>query len=226
MKENTRDKHIQDEKKAWVIFEYHNPIIRKVSNIFRNSNLKIAYRTSNKTQTILKQNRDTNDMYTNSGIYSLQCKTCQKHYIGQTGHSLKARVLEHHRYIRSNEPKSAYAQHILVHGHEYGPLDETMTLVKTCKKGRCMNILEQYFIQSYRKLETLIEEQHPIEDYLILSFLHTHHSTGIKARYVHNTQISRQTDVTHPDTAPQLTNTGRSRNNYNAFFKCINTYLL
>lgn len=41
-KENTRDKHIQEENKAWVIFEYHNPIIRKVTNIFRNSNLKIA----------------------------------------------------------------------------------------------------------------------------------------------------------------------------------------
>ena len=82
---STIDKHIQEGKKTWVVFEYHNPIIRKVTNIFRSSNLKIAYRTSNTTQNILKQNRDTNDIYANSGIYSLQCRTCQKHYIGQTG---------------------------------------------------------------------------------------------------------------------------------------------
>jgi hypothetical protein len=94
-----------------------------------------------------------------------------KHYIGQTGCSLKARFLEHHRYIRSNEPKSAYAQHILEQGHEYGPLNETMTLVKTCKKGRCMNILEQFFIQSYQKSETLIEEQHPIEENPLFNFI-------------------------------------------------------
>ena len=154
-----------------MVFKYHNPIIRKVTNIFRNTNLKIANWTSNTTQNILKQNRDTNDIYANSGIYSLQCRTCQRHYIGQTGRSLKARFLEHHRYIRSNEPKSAYAQHLLEQGHEYGPLHENMILVKTCKKGRCMNILEQFFIQTYQKLETLIEEQHPIEKNPLFNFV-------------------------------------------------------
>jgi hypothetical protein len=95
--------------KTWVTFEYHHPIIRNITNVLRNSNLKIACRVSNTTQNILKPNRESKDIYSNSGIYSLQCQTCQKHYIGQTGRRLKARFLEHHRYVRSNEPKSAYA---------------------------------------------------------------------------------------------------------------------
>jgi hypothetical protein len=44
-------------------------------------------------------------------------------YIGQTGQGLKARYIEHHRYIKTNDRKSAYAMHILNDKHEYGPLN-------------------------------------------------------------------------------------------------------
>jgi hypothetical protein len=35
--------------KKWVTFEYHSPIIRKVTNIFRNTNLRITYQVRNTT---------------------------------------------------------------------------------------------------------------------------------------------------------------------------------
>jgi hypothetical protein len=120
----------QINNRIWVTFEYHNPIIRKVTNIFNNTNLKIAFRVNNTTQNILKPAKTNNDCYTNSKLYSIESKTCHKHYIGQTGRSLKERFLEHQRYIKANDPKSAYALHILENRHEYGPINNTMEHVK------------------------------------------------------------------------------------------------
>jgi len=42
---------------------------------------------------------------------------------------------EHVRYIRHNEPpQSAYALHIPNNKHEYGPINNTMTLLKHINK--------------------------------------------------------------------------------------------
>jgi 23S rRNA maturation mini-RNase III len=41
---NTEQK---EKKKKWVIFKYHSPLIRKVTNLFKQTELKIALRTTN-----------------------------------------------------------------------------------------------------------------------------------------------------------------------------------
>ena len=51
-------------------------------------------------------------------------------YVGQTSRSLNIRFREHIRYIRNNNPQSAYALHILQNQHEYGQINSIMTLVK------------------------------------------------------------------------------------------------
>jgi hypothetical protein len=50
----TSNTQTQHNNKKWVTFEYHNPIIRKVTNIFKNAKLNITYRVSNTTQNLLK----------------------------------------------------------------------------------------------------------------------------------------------------------------------------
>jgi hypothetical protein len=50
----TSNTQTQHNNQKWVTFEYHNPIIRKVTNIFRNTRLNITYRVSNTTQNLLK----------------------------------------------------------------------------------------------------------------------------------------------------------------------------
>jgi len=37
----------QTQNKKWVIFTYHSPLIRKVTNLFKNTNIKIAFRANN-----------------------------------------------------------------------------------------------------------------------------------------------------------------------------------
>lgn len=56
--------------KKWVTFEYHSPLIRKVTNIFKNTNLSIAYRASNTIQKLLRTHQhNQQDIFTSSGIY-------------------------------------------------------------------------------------------------------------------------------------------------------------
>jgi len=55
-------------------------------------------------------------------------------YIGQTSRDLTQRYREHIRYIRNNDPQSAYTQHIPRNQHEYGTFTDTMTLHKPIHK--------------------------------------------------------------------------------------------
>jgi hypothetical protein len=43
----------------------------------------------------------------------LKCNTCSNSYVGQTDRSLGIRHKEHTRYIKTNNPVSVYALHIL-----------------------------------------------------------------------------------------------------------------
>jgi hypothetical protein len=91
-------------------------------------------------------------------------------YIGQTSRRLKQRYQEHIRYIRRNEPQSAYVLHILNNKHEYGPINNTMTLLKHINKTSLLPY-EQLYIQSYHQHKQLISEQYigehnPMQSYL------------------------------------------------------------
>jgi len=65
--------------------------------------------------------------------------TCNNVYVGQSRRSINVRRKEHVRYIRTNNPLSAYALHILRNRHEYGTIADTLQLLKTCQKGTHMN---------------------------------------------------------------------------------------
>jgi hypothetical protein len=88
--------------------------------------------------------------YDKSGIYKLTC---------QTGRNLHIRFKEHIRNIRFNKEESAYAQHILNRGHQYGPIEQVMEIVEQAQKGGLMNIKENYYIYKYERRKELIKEQ-------------------------------------------------------------------
>jgi hypothetical protein len=54
---------------------------------------------------------------------------------------------------------SAYALHILNNGHEYGPPEQTLLMLKPCQKGNVMNLWETFHIQQLHHLRLLIDEQ-------------------------------------------------------------------
>ena len=63
-----------------------------------------------------------------SGVCKLTCNTCHRSYIGQRSRNLKLRFQEHTRYIKHNEPQSAYALLILNCRHEYGSISDSVTI--------------------------------------------------------------------------------------------------
>jgi len=117
------------QNKKWVTFTYYSPLIRKVTNLFKRTNLNIAFRTTN-TIHVHQQLSHKPSNINLSGIYELKCNTCNKAYIGQSGRSITIRHKEYIRYVRTNDPTSAYAMHILDSRHEYGTVKETLKLLQ------------------------------------------------------------------------------------------------
>ena len=149
----TKDKH-----KKWATFTYHSTKIRKITNLFKQTNINIAFKSTNTIQQTAPQNYDTTLYYNKSSIYKLACKTCNKAYIGQTSRRLTQRFHEHIRYIK-NDPKSAYTQHILHNVHEYGTITDTMSLLKPIYKTSMLIPYEQLLIQTFHHNGTLVPEQ-------------------------------------------------------------------
>jgi hypothetical protein len=118
-------------RKKWIAFTYYSPLIHRVTKVLKSTNLNIAFRTYN---TIYSQlcDRKPHNKINSSGIYKLQSKTYNKSYVGQSVRSIEIRHRERTRYVKTNNPVSAHALHIIDNRHEYGNPEQTMQLFKTC----------------------------------------------------------------------------------------------
>ena len=118
----------------WTTFTYTSPQIRKITNLYKHTNTKIAFNCNDTIAQLLKPANNTtlHTPYDRSGIYSLTCCTCHQAYVGQASRSLKLHYQEHTRSIRNNNPTSAYALHILhktwtwTDEHHHAPMNTTM----------------------------------------------------------------------------------------------------
>ena len=78
-------------------------------------------------------------------------------YVAQSGRPITIRHREHIRYIKTNNPASAYATNILSNRLEYGTANDTLKLIQPCRKSKKMNHWENMYI--YRQQNLLITEQ-------------------------------------------------------------------
>jgi len=126
-----------------------------------NTNIKITYKCRNTIANRIKPPRDHTPPHNQWGIDQLTCNTCNLLYVDQTSRSLRICYKEHTCHIRSNNPQSAYALHILQNRHKYGPMDNTMTLLKHINNQSLLLPHEQYHIQALHHNRKLIPEQSP-----------------------------------------------------------------
>jgi len=152
-----------ENRNTWATFTFHSPIIRKITKLFKQTDLGIAYRNTNKIAQLIGQkgqdrdnNTDTSQNYKKSGIYKQTCRTCNKAYIGQTSRTITQRYREHIRYIKNNKPQSAYTEHILRNIHEHGNLTETTQLLQPFQKMSMLLPYEQLFMQQFHQTNILI----------------------------------------------------------------------
>jgi hypothetical protein len=108
-KKKTPSNTTPKETRKWATFSYIGKEVRTITKLFRNTEIRIAYKTRNTIQHLLqlKENNDP-DIYNHSGIYEISCKSCNLKYIGQTGRSFRIRYKEHLNAIHSNT-NSKYA---------------------------------------------------------------------------------------------------------------------
>ena len=66
---------------------------------------------------------------------------------------------ENTRYIKTNNPVSAYALYILNSRHEHGNADQTIQLLQLWNKGSKMNCWESFYIHIFKQQNTLIDDQ-------------------------------------------------------------------
>ena len=143
-------------------FTFTSPNIRKITNLFKQTDIKIAFRCKNTLAHLVKTKHNTiSPPHDRPGIYQLKCNTCNLSYIGQTSRNLKTRYHEHIRYIKNNNPQSAYAQHILDNGQEYGTMENLMTLLKPLHSQYLLTTYKQIYIHSFHKNGKLFSEQSP-----------------------------------------------------------------
>jgi hypothetical protein len=114
--QNILNNNTEQKQQKWITFTYTRNYIRKITQLFKDTNLKIAFKTTSTLNNSLTNKQKIN-IYEQSGIYKITGRSCYKVYIGQTRRSLKTIYKEHLRNIK-NKDDSAFVQHILNTGHQ------------------------------------------------------------------------------------------------------------
>jgi len=155
-------------------FTYMGKETTYITNLFKNTGLKVAMRTNNSIQNILINNKkltNNTDKYTQSGVYKLSCPDCNKAYVGLTGIHFLTRFDEHKAGLRTNSQNSNYVNTV---SSTHTPLNPSKTLCRyyngRTKELTSMPLNDSTFTQSLLKSNHLNEE-HTISPNKILEAL-------------------------------------------------------
>jgi hypothetical protein len=166
-------------KQKWARFTYVGSETRIVTKLFHHTQVKVAYTTNNNLEKLLRNNT-TNEAnkYTRSGIYQLNCPTCSKKYIGQTGRSFQVRFREHKHDYKYMCYKSKFAQHLLEEGHSFDTMENITEIIQYARKGRMMDAHEKFHIYDITRKGVQINDRlmilrNPIFDAVLRNRQHT-----------------------------------------------------
>jgi hypothetical protein len=104
--------HSTTTNKQWCTFTYTGKETTFITKLFKHTNIKVAFRTSNNIWKHLSQPPPEHDKYKQSGVYKLTCPDCGKAYIGQTDEEFRTRFNELKRAFHHNPQQSKFALHL------------------------------------------------------------------------------------------------------------------
>jgi hypothetical protein len=90
-KQNKQQENKTTPHKKWLAFTHFSPLIRRITNLFKQTNLKVTFWALNTIQQLTEKQINNN----HSGIYKLKCNTCNRVYVGQSGRAINIRYKEH-----------------------------------------------------------------------------------------------------------------------------------
>jgi hypothetical protein len=104
----TRQQTTQTSKCKWATFTYVGKETSYIINIFRQTKLKIAFRTNHTNGNLLRHKNPTSDRFSLLGVYKLTCPDCNKAYVGQTGRCFSIHYNEHKKAFHNNTHISSF----------------------------------------------------------------------------------------------------------------------
>lgn len=93
---------------------------------------------------LLNNTNKKTSLLEDSGVYTLTCEECGSLYIGETGRKLHIRIKEHIK----DKKNSAFGKHLNENNHNNDK--NNIELVRGCRKGNKMNILEALEIEKHK----------------------------------------------------------------------------
>ena len=93
--------------------------LEKFKRPLKNMNTNLVFTYGNKLTQNLCSNKPKKCL-PKYGVYEIQCETCDKIYVGESGRDLEKRVKEHKRDIKNAEEKNAMFVHVRDFDH---PID-------------------------------------------------------------------------------------------------------
>jgi len=120
--------------------------ITNIGNMFRHTDLKIAFCTNNNLETLLKRRNPPTDKFALSSLYKLTCPDCNKAYVGQTGRHFSICYKEHKSAFHNNSHTSKFAQHLHKEAHSFVPISNIIQLLHHQRKGAHLNTIERFYI--------------------------------------------------------------------------------
>jgi len=158
----TLNKETHTPTHKWATFTYIGKEASFITNLFKKTDLKISWRTTNTIQNLLMPKHNIPGKYAHSGAYKLTCPDCNKAYVGQTRRSFTVRFLEHEYTFKTNCHTSGYAKHILEQSHSFGPIQDTMQILQYQNKGNHLNTIETFYIYTEFLKDNHLNNDHNI----------------------------------------------------------------
>jgi hypothetical protein len=149
----------------WASFTYVGKETSYITNIFRQTDLKIAFRTKNNIGNLLTHKNSPDrqtDIYSRSGIYKLSCPDCNKAYVGQTGRKFSMRYREHKTAFRNNNQAYSFAKHLNDSTHFFSPINDIMQILHCHRKGPHLNTMERFHIHTEATDNNHLNDDHTI----------------------------------------------------------------
>jgi hypothetical protein len=142
----TKPTALRTNKQKWTTFTYVGEETSYITNVFRKTELKIAFHTTNTIGNLLSHKNPTPNKFSLSGVYKLTCPDCNKAYVGETGRRFTTRFKEHEKAFWNNSHTSSFAKHLNEEAHFLGPTKSIMQVLHYHKKGTHLNTLERFHI--------------------------------------------------------------------------------
>jgi len=131
--------------------------IKFVTKLFKNSSLKISFKTENIIRNFPNNKNINPNKFNNCGIYQLICHDCKRKYIGKTRRQFYIWFQVYFHGNKHGNRKSKFS-HLLDNIHYIGSVEDIMEILHITRKSEMMNTLERFHVYNENKLDYQIND--------------------------------------------------------------------